>query len=170
MAMLHDEEHICKHCNKKTPHIHHCTPVEEAKRYTCGFCGTENINHRHMCKEKLNNIKFYCANCGAVGVEETDICNPVPIDAEQREQWDKVASKTDTEVLDSCRICGQPVSPPGHFCDPKYPYVCEYCGVKVETGHHFCKEKVGNCKYDCKTCGRIAIKATDVCAPFKFRD
>ena len=55
MAMLHDDDHICKHCNKKTPHIHHCTPAEEAKRYTCGFCGTENVNHRHMCKEKLNN-------------------------------------------------------------------------------------------------------------------
>lgn len=170
MAMLYDEEHICKHCQKKTPHVHFCTPAEEVKRYTCEYCGAENINHRHICKEKLKAIKYYCANCGAVGVEETHVCNPVPIEQEKRDHWEQISAETETETLLSCAICGQPVKPPGHYCDVKYPYICKYCGTKVEKGYHFCKEKVGKAKFDCKTCGRIAVDAEDLCAPARFRD
>jgi hypothetical protein len=170
MTMLFDDEHICKHCNKKTPHLHHCTPAEEAKRYTCKYCGTEKINHRHMCKEKLQLIQFYCANCGAVGTEETHVCNPVPIAKELREQWNGIAEQHEGEKLLSCRVCGQPVKSPGHYCDLKYPYICEYCGDKIEKGFHFCKAKVGKSHYECKTCGRIAVNASDLCAPFKFSD
>lgn len=170
MAMLYDDEHICQHCQKRTPHIHHCTPVEEAKRYTCKYCGTENINHRHMCKEKLKLIKFYCENCGAVGVEETHVCNPVPIKEELRDHWEGISEKTEGDVLLSCTVCGQAVKPPGHFCDLKVPYVCKYCGEKVEKRYHFCKAKVMDAKYDCKTCGRIAADPTEVCAPSRFRE
>ncbi len=169
-AMLYDEEHICKHCQQKTNHIHHCTPVEEAKRYTCKYCGTENVNHRHMCKPKLDLIKYYCVNCGAVGVEANHVCNPVPIDPTLKEHWEGIAEKSETDLLLSCRICGQTVEPPGHYCDVKLPYVCKYCGEEVNKKYHFCKAKVGKAKFDCKTCGRIAVEATDLCAPSRFRD
>ena len=170
MAMLHDDVHFCKHCNKNVPHVHFCTSVEEAKKFTCEYCGAENINHRHMCKHKLEHIQFYCVNCGAVAVSEMEICNPVPIKEAQRKEWQQVAEKSETETLTACRVCGQPVSAPGHVCDQKYPYVCKFCGEEITKGHHHCKGKLGKAKYDCKTCGRIAVEACEVCAPFKFRD
>jgi len=178
MSMLYDDEHFCIHCNKKVPHVHFCTPAEESKKYTCEYCGTENINHRHMCSEKLKHIKFYCKNCGAVAVDETHVCNPVPIESALKEHWDKIEAKskskseteteTESKVLLSCGVCGQPVEPPGHYCDQKFPYTCEYCGEEITSGYHHCKEKSGKYKYICKTCGRLGVKPTDICAPAPF--
>ncbi len=170
MTMLHDEEHICMHCKKKTDHVHHCTPIEKVKVFDCKYCGAKGINHRHMCKERLKNIQYYCINCGLVSVTKMGVCNPAPIEDNLREQWNKVAEETKKEELETCAVCGQPVSPPGHLCNQKYPYKCSFCGKKITKGHHFCKEKVGKAKYDCKICGRIAVTSKCVCAPFKFRD
>lgn len=165
MAMLYDDEHFCKHCNKKVPHVHFCTPAEESKKYTCEYCGTENVNHRHMCSEKLKHLKFYCKNCGAVAVDEIHVCNPVPIEEKLKEHWEKIDEKSEYSVLTSCGVCGQPVGRPGHICDQKFPYVCEYCGQEITAGYHHCKGKSGKYKFICKTCGRLGVKSTDLCAP-----
>ena len=165
MSMLHDDEHFCKHCNKKVAHVHFCTPAEESKKYKCEYCGTENINHRHMCSEKLKHIKFYCKNCGAVAVDEIHVCNPMPIKQELKKHWNKIDEKSDSPVLTACGVCGQPVNYPGHPCDQKFPYVCEYCGEEINEGYHHCKKKSGKYKFICKTCGRLGVKSTDLCAP-----
>jgi hypothetical protein len=167
--MLYDDEHICQHCGKKIAHVHFCTPAEEAKRYTCEYCGQTNINHRHICKPKLQRITVMCKNCGAVAVDAQFVCNPEPITTDIKEHWNKVALSHPKDQLPACTVCGQPVSPPGHNCDVKYPYQCEYCGTVIKSGYHQCQAKLGKAQFVCKTCGRLGIKKTDVCAPASIK-
>jgi hypothetical protein len=44
-----EEEFICKRCQQKVSHVHFCTPEQEAKTFTCEYCGAKNVNHRHIC-------------------------------------------------------------------------------------------------------------------------
>lgn len=162
--MIYDDEWTCAQCKKGTPHQHFCTPQAEARTFTCKYCGAEGVNVRHICSQKLDHLKFMCLNCGAVAVEETQVCNPVAIDDPTMEHWKKVVLESSGD-LSSCKVCGQPVSPPGHPCDRKLPYDCEFCGVRVESNYHVCKQMMGKFKYVCKNCGRLGIKSTDVCQP-----
>jgi hypothetical protein len=165
------EEFFCKRCQKNVPHVHFCTPTEEAKTYKCEFCNKEGVNHRHMCKGKLKHIAFYCRNCGVVAVSEDHVCNPAPIsevDADIKAEWEKVKAETKSLTLESCKTCGQPVKAPGHYCDRKVPFQCPYCGAKVENNYHVCKNMMGKFKYICKTCGRLGIEKTDICIPQKL--
>ena len=159
------EEFVCKRCKQKVKHVHYCTAVEEAKTFTCEFCGEEGVNHRHMCEEKLEKLKYMCLNCGAVSVYEFQVCNPVEISQEMMEGFKKSKKKVGKSTLLSCKVCGQPVEAPGHYCDRKLPFTCQYCGVTVESNYHICKPMMGKFKYQCKTCGRLGIKKNDVCAP-----
>jgi transcription elongation factor Elf1 len=160
-----EEDFVCKRCNQKVKHVHYCTPEQEAKKFTCEFCGKENVNHRHMCKQKLAKLQYMCLNCGAVAVYEFQLCNPVEISQEMKEGWKTVPAKDTKGSMDSCKVCGQPVNPPGHYCDRKLPYTCAYCGMQIESNYHVCKGMMGKFKFQCKTCGRLGINKTDVCAP-----
>lgn len=162
------EERICKHCQKKIKHNHFCTAKEEANLFTCPFCKEEKVNTRHICEGKLAAVKFFCENCGALGVEEIDICNPKPIaeiDPEIKAAWESAKKQKSGKKLHDCKVCGQPVEPPGHYCDRIVPFTCQYCGQKVESNYHLCKGMMGKFKFICKNCGRLGIKKTDICAP-----
>ena len=132
------------------------------------FCGKENVNHRHICAQKLEQIQFYCGNCGAIAVDRDHVCNPLPIeeiDPAVKAVWEKSKKQTKGKKMLSCATCGQPVEAPGHYCDRKVPYICQYCGAKIDSNYHICQAMMGKFKYICKTCGRLGIKANDICAP-----
>jgi predicted RNA-binding Zn-ribbon protein involved in translation (DUF1610 family) len=123
-----------------------------------------------MCKGKLEHLNFFCGNCGAVAIDESHICNPKPIadiTADVKASWEKAKENaaSSQSKMHSCKICGQPVEAPGHYCDRITPFTCEYCGVKVSDNYHLCRQMMGKFKFFCKNCGRLGIKKTDVCAP-----
>jgi transcription elongation factor Elf1 len=159
-----EEEFVCKRCHQNVKHVHFCTPEQEAKKFTCEFCGAENVNHRHMCKQKLEKLQYMCLNCGAVAVYEFQVCNPVEISEAIKADW-KGLPADQKGKMDSCKVCGQPVTVPGHYCDRKLPYTCEYCGAFIESNYHVCKGMMGKFTVQCKTCGRLGIKKNDVCSP-----
>jgi transcription elongation factor Elf1 len=160
-----EEEFICKRCQQKVSHVHFCTPEQEAKTFTCEYCGAKNVNHRHICHKKIKQLRYLCLNCGSVAVHESDLCNPIEIPSDIKADFSKIAKETPPEKILSCKICGQPVHPPGHYCDRKLPYTCKFCGTHVESNYHICRPMLGKFKFQCKNCGRLGIEKTDVCAP-----
>src|SRR5271157_1584433 len=104
--MLDDFDFYCERCAKKVPHVHFCNPEEEAKTYTCEFCGEENINHRHICAQKLEQIQFYCGNCGAIAVDREHVCNPLSIeeiDPEVKAAWDNSKKQSKGKKMLACK-------------------------------------------------------------------
>ena len=151
MASL-TEGFLCPNCGKRSEHTHACqSKIKETK----------------MSLEKVKKLEYFCINCGRVAEKENELCQPVSLDEEKKEKFVKKAIKSSEAEI--CKICGQPVSPPGHICDPKgLPYNCKYCGEKVKNYRHICKQMMEEAKYTCKNCGRVAVEKEDICAPMKL--
>ncbi len=47
--------------------------------YSCRFCGANVTNLYHMCQGIIKNAKVYCNLCGRIGVEDEDVCAPLPL-------------------------------------------------------------------------------------------
>jgi hypothetical protein len=56
---------------------HLCNPCGDESK--CSFCGSPEVNARHVCKDKLAAMNFYCEGCGRVATEEGHLCKPSPI-------------------------------------------------------------------------------------------
>ncbi len=67
--------HTCKTCGAVADSPGHlCSPCDNTA--TCSFCGTPEIDIRHICRDKLTKMRFVCEECGRVGMEKTHLCKP----------------------------------------------------------------------------------------------
>lgn len=56
---------------------HLCNPCDDKE--TCSFCGTPEVDARHICQDKLSAMKFTCGGCGRVAMAADHLCTPQPI-------------------------------------------------------------------------------------------
>jgi hypothetical protein len=167
MTMIDDEE--CTTCKEHI--IHMCNSAEaitkEYGKADCKYCGAKQVLPTHLCRKKINALTHVCYNCGRVSDDPDKLCHPVPIDNSVKASWKHIPPH-DSDVL-KCKNCKQPITKPGHICDPMLPYVCKYCKQNVTDTLHMCKEIIGKAKYTCKVCGRLAVEKKDVCAPVDLK-
>lgn len=70
--------HTCKNCGAVADDPGHlCNPTVEA--VSCSYCGNGDVAVTHVCKGKLEAMKFSCKNCGRVAAEGGDLCSPEAI-------------------------------------------------------------------------------------------
>lgn len=70
--------HTCKTCGALSEDSGHlCNPCDDKSE--CNFCGTPEVDARHICKDKLAEMKFVCGGCGRVAMEEVSLCTPQAI-------------------------------------------------------------------------------------------
>jgi hypothetical protein len=143
---------ICPGCKDRGPHSHAChSPVTKTT----------------IMIASIRNLNFYCKNCGRVADTSAELCNPELLTPEGKALFLHAAYKTGEAHV--CKICGQPVSPPGHICDPKeLPYDCEYCKKSVQDYLHMCQGIIDHAKFICQDCGRIAVHNESLCAPVRI--
>jgi len=146
------EDFICPTCKKKSKYVHACA---------------EKIEKLRMSLDEIKELKYFCINCGRVSPIEDNLCHPVALDESDKAKF--IIAAIGSESADVCKECGQPVSKPGHICDPKLPYTCEYCGEEVKNYRHMCSNMVKRAKYTCKNCGRISPDADRLCAPQELK-
>ena len=56
---------------------HLCNPCGD--KVNCSFCGIPQTGTTHMCKDKLDAMKYVCDGCGRVAMNEENLCAPSPI-------------------------------------------------------------------------------------------
>jgi hypothetical protein len=134
----------------------------------CSYCGKENVDARHICRERLQHINYVCSWCGAVSDDFDKLCNPEEIGNLTRSEWKKISNSQEGS-LRQCKGCSQPVHGKGHICDPKLPYKCEFCGEEVTKTHHVCKQIIDNATHVCNVCGRLSVNKEGVCAPREIK-
>ncbi len=70
--------HTCSTCGAVADNpANLCNP--EVVSLTCEHCGEENVSANHVCKAKINALKFSCGTCGKVSETDADLCNPKEI-------------------------------------------------------------------------------------------
>jgi hypothetical protein len=70
--------YTCKTCGAISDSPGHlCNPCDD--KQVCSFCGTPDTDATHMCKGKLEKMKYVCGGCGRVAMNEKHLCQPSPI-------------------------------------------------------------------------------------------
>jgi len=68
----------CKTCGALAEAPGHlCNPCGDERQ--CKSCGTPKVDARHMCKDRLEKMRYVCTGCGRVAMEEWHVCQPSPI-------------------------------------------------------------------------------------------
>lgn len=68
----------CKNCGAVAEAPGHlCNPCDDKSK--CSFCGKPDTEPQHICKDKLQAMKYVCGGCGRVAMEEQHLCRPNPI-------------------------------------------------------------------------------------------
>jgi hypothetical protein len=148
-----NEGYLCIDCASRGPHKHSC---EEPVKVTM------------LSLDAIRRLSYYCKNCGRVSDAENELCNPALLTPSGKGLFFRAATVRGG-VAQVCQVCGQPVGPPGHICDPKgLPLECEFCNSKMETPYHVCSGIIENAKYVCQDCGRIAVRKESLCAPARI--
>lgn len=71
--------YTCKNCGAVANEPGHlCNPCGDESK--CSFCGSPQVNAKHICKDKLAAMKFFCEGCGRVATEKEHLCKPSPIE------------------------------------------------------------------------------------------
>jgi len=155
MTMMEDIE--CVNCKKVSRELHLCRKDEQPKRN----------------KKDIEELKVTCGFCGRVAATEDLICEPKAISSAVKDNYKNAIM--DGDNANACKICGQPVSLPGHSCDVKEKqFKCKYCGKTVDTTkhgesvHHMCSEIIKKAKYFCRVCGRLGVEEWELCTPIKL--
>lgn len=70
--------YTCKNCGAVADAPGHlCNPCGDAAK--CSFCGSPQVDPRHVCKDKLAAMKYVCDGCGRVAMAAGHLCKPSPI-------------------------------------------------------------------------------------------
>jgi predicted RNA-binding Zn-ribbon protein involved in translation (DUF1610 family) len=70
--------YTCKNCGALADEPGHlCNPCDDVT--ACTFCGEEEVDSVHMCREKMKAMHYVCENCGRVAVEGKHLCKPKAI-------------------------------------------------------------------------------------------
>lgn len=70
--------YTCKTCGALSDAVEHlCSPCDDKSE--CSFCGAPEVDARHVCKDKLSEMKFVCGGCGRLATEEGGLCEPQEI-------------------------------------------------------------------------------------------
>ena len=70
--------YTCKNCGAVANEPGHlCDPCGEKSK--CSFCGSPEVDAKHICKDKLAAMKFTCGGCGRVAMEAENLKKPSPI-------------------------------------------------------------------------------------------
>ena len=70
--------HTCQNCGATADDPGHlCNPVQSALH--CDYCGAHNVAATHVCKGKLEAMRYSCTTCGRVAEADTELCNPKEI-------------------------------------------------------------------------------------------
>lgn len=66
----------CKTCGALADAPGHlCNPCDD-KEESCSFCGIPDVDSKHVCKDKLAEMKYVCGGCGRVALEAENVCKP----------------------------------------------------------------------------------------------
>jgi hypothetical protein len=78
MERRNDMAYTCKNCGAVAEAPGHlCNPCAEKTK--CSFCGTHDVDEKHICKDKLAAMKYVCDGCGRVAMEAGHLCKPAAI-------------------------------------------------------------------------------------------
>lgn len=67
--------YTCKNCGAVANEPGHlCNPCGDKSK--CSFCGSPQVDSKHVCKDKLAAMKYVCGGCGRVAVEKEHLCKP----------------------------------------------------------------------------------------------
>lgn len=70
--------HTCQSCGAVADDPGHlCNPTVE--ELSCSYCGEDDVPVTHVCKSKLEAMKYSCGSCGRVAAESGDLCKPEEI-------------------------------------------------------------------------------------------
>ncbi len=70
--------YTCKQCGAIADAPGHlCNPCGDASKCSC--CGEMNTDTKHVCKDKLAQMKYVCEGCGRVAMEKEHVCKPAEI-------------------------------------------------------------------------------------------
>ena len=70
--------YTCKTCSAIAEDPGHlCNPCGDKQQGS--FCGDTAVDTAHMCKDKLEAMKFVCDSCGRLAMEMGHLCFPSDI-------------------------------------------------------------------------------------------
>ncbi|SDO62457.1 hypothetical protein [Desulforhopalus singaporensis] len=70
--------HTCKSCGAVADHPGHlCDPIVE--KLSCSYCGEKDVSVTHVCKAKLEAMKYSCGSCGRIAAKDEELCKPEEI-------------------------------------------------------------------------------------------
>jgi len=70
--------YTCKNCGAVADAPGHlCNPCGDPAK--CSFCGDPRVDAKHICKDKLAEMKYSCGGCGRVAMKAGHLCQPTPI-------------------------------------------------------------------------------------------
>ena len=70
--------YTCKTCGALADAPGHlCNPCGDKE--TCPSCGKPDVDTKHMCKDRLERMRYVCGGCGRVAMEEWHLCDPESI-------------------------------------------------------------------------------------------
>jgi len=56
-----------------------CDPTELTEAFVCEDCGASTLDAKHVCKPKLQKLKYTCKKCGRLSVASDKLCKPAEI-------------------------------------------------------------------------------------------
>ncbi|MBR9979950.1 MAG: hypothetical protein KFF50_02880 [Desulfatitalea sp.] len=70
--------YTCKRCGALANAPGHlCQPCND--RQKCRFCGRPDSDRRHVCKSKLEEMRYVCNGCGRIATDAELLCRPEAI-------------------------------------------------------------------------------------------
>jgi predicted amidophosphoribosyltransferase len=72
---------VCPNCGADLDErgYHLCRNASFPEPRKCEYCGKTITDPRHVCRAMLSHLRFTCAECGRIAVDDQFLCNPISI-------------------------------------------------------------------------------------------